>query len=445
MALEEVLCFIIDAYPDEDMAEIIHLDVELFDDGVVTASIRDTGPPIHLDRIPRYDPEAPDSDIDGLWFYLASNFVDDLEFENRGMDGWLVVIKKKLAAPSFERAAPRSSAQSARTHEFSFRLAEPGDASELMDLAYDTYRYTYTDPEFYDEERFRHALASDQMISMVLTTQGAIIGQVSINRIPDEPSCAYVGGLMIGTAYRRTRAAFIMTNKLKEYVEENPLNLDLYWGCAVTAHTLSQKLVARIGGHPLALLLMVGPPVTYRGMAIDSRERESYIYYHKLIKKNKLKTLYLPAAHHDVMSGLLAQVNCDASLSAAAEKPVGSGTPCTVHEFINDSLAHIRLNELGSQWSTDLRKTIFALRNKGIDSIVVHVPAWRPPPPDTDAVFMNLNAVFCGVSATSAQEYYLVYSAPVGNVDFDSIKLADPLAERLKEYIRGLYETMLGG
>ncbi|WP_027183118.1 GNAT family N-acetyltransferase [Desulfovibrio inopinatus] len=446
LALDEVLCFIIDAYPDEDMLESIHLDIELFDDGVVIASIRNTGPPIHASRIPQYDSEAPLSDVDGLWFYLARKLVDDLQFVNRGMDGWLVVIKKALATTTFKMAAPRAATHHAKTRDFSIRLAEPGDASELIDLAYDTYRYTYTDPEFYDEKQLQNALESGQMVSLVLTTEGGgIIGQIAFYKTPEENACAYVGGLMIGTAYRRTRAAFIMTQKLEEFVEKNPLDVDLYWGCSVTAHTLSQKLVARIGAHPLALFLMVGPPVTYSNMTIDSQERESYVSYLRLTKENKLSTLYLPAPHHDVMSPLLAQVNCNASLSADTAEPVGSSTTYIVHEFINDSLAHIRLNELGSQWSTDLRKKIFSLRNKEIDSIVIHIPAWQPLPPDIDAVFMNLNAVFCGVSAISVQEYYVVYCAPVGNVNFDNINLADPLAERLKDYIQGLYKTMLGG
>ncbi|MCP5197275.1 MAG: hypothetical protein H6974_10890 [Gammaproteobacteria bacterium] len=443
-ALDEVLSFVIDAYPDDHMAEFIQIEFQLGEASVVTLSIRNTGPPIHPERIPRYDPGSPESQIDGLWFYLAREFVDELQFINRGMDGWLIVLSQKLGRISFESHTCRTPTPMAKAPDFSFRLAEPADAAALIDLAYNTYRYSYTDADFYDETQLRSALASDNMQCLILTAGDMIVGQIAIFRSPEEPACAYVGGLMISTEYRHSKATFVMTEKLKAYTERNPLDLDLYWGCSVTAHPLSQKLVARIDAHPLALLLMVGPPVTYKGMALTSQERETYVHYHRLNKPNRLQTLYLPADHHDVMAGLLAQVKCDAKLSAATAPPSGEGIRFVTHEFPNDRLAHLRLEVLGRNWATELRQRMFGLRSRGIDSIVVHIAAWQPLPADIDTTLGNLNAVFCGVSAISVQEYFLVYCAPIGRVDFDTLKLADPLAVRLKEHVRRRYEDILG-
>lgn len=73
LALEENLNFIIGAYPDAEPWELIRLGLHLLHDGMAEVTLSNAGPPVHLDRIPRYDPEdAAASDMDGLWFFWPS-------------------------------------------------------------------------------------------------------------------------------------------------------------------------------------------------------------------------------------------------------------------------------------------------------------------------------------------------------------------------------------
>ncbi|OGV50565.1 MAG: hypothetical protein A2017_20530 [Lentisphaerae bacterium GWF2_44_16] len=147
LAADETLTFLINSYPEAEIWERICIDFALQEGGIAEIVMTNAGPPVHLDRIPQYDPQTPSgTDLDGLWYFLASEAVDDFKFQNRGRDGWQVVIRKQLTGASFEmkvQALKPVSAAPARRTPFLVRLAVPEDAPGLVDLTYDTYRYSF--------------------------------------------------------------------------------------------------------------------------------------------------------------------------------------------------------------------------------------------------------------------------------------------------------------
>lgn len=213
--MDEVLNFIIAAYPDDTLKELIQIKLSLDKTGTVQVSVSNAGPPVHLDRIPRFEPSAPtESNLDGLWYFLAKNFVDHLEFRNLGMDGWQAVLERRLSAASFEpRKADSEGSIDEEIAQFEVRPGRHDDAAELVDLTYDTYGYSYTGPDFYHPSNLSHHLASGEIVSIVATADGVIVGNTSISYPPETPCCAYLGALMVKRSYRRSKAIELMISE----------------------------------------------------------------------------------------------------------------------------------------------------------------------------------------------------------------------------------------
>lgn len=447
VALEETLAFIIEAYPDAESWELIRIEIKMMTEGTADISVSNAGPPVHLDRIPNYNPEAPsEAGLDGLWYFLASKMVDNFEFKNLGMDGWLAAIKQNIANPCLEkdgRRAGSSTMNLPKKLKFTSRLATSQDAGDLMNLTYDTYRYSYPGEEFYYKSKLEQAIKNNDIVSVLVETDGNIVGSSCISIPQDTPHCAYMGSMMVRRAYRRTRAVMYIIRETDQYIHKNPLGVDIYYGTMVTEHSASQKAGAKVGLHPLALLLAVGAPVDYRGMNIRNGIRESFIICSRLTVPTTLEKIYLPAKHQEIMRPLLDKVGCDAEFAWEEESIQGDETSYLISEDDTEGSAYITVKQLGKDWTLHLRKLIFNLHARQLRSITILVPAWKQPPVDIDDGMSLLNAIFTGVKPVSTSEYYLVYCAVSDLVNFDRIVLADPLADDLKKHVQQLYNDSI--
>jgi len=217
------------------------------------------------------------------------------------------------------------------------------------------------------------------------------------------------------------------------------MNVDLSYGTTVTTHAGSQKAGARIGFTPLALLLAYCAGVDFRGMKSASGERETLVICVRFITPPDLATIYLPECHHAVMENLIKQAGYHCQLSSEEAVPGAEHSVFTVEEDDISHSASLILTTVGQDWAIRLQKKVFAMKAKGIITVIILIPAWRHIPPGLDHEMGRLNAVFSGLKPLSAQECYLVYCALSGPVDFDRIILHDPLALALKEHCRQLY------
>lgn len=446
LASEETLTFLIGAYPDAETWEQLRIEFALQVGGLVEIAITNAGPPVHLSRIPRYNPQEPsESEMDGLWYFLARNAVDDLTFTNLGWDGWRAVIQKRLAGAAFE---PKPSAKALDPLPdgklaFATRSATPDDAAHLVDLIYDTYRYTYPAKHFYHEPMLRQALEERGIVSLVVEAGGAIVGNVSFMFSSQTPRCAYTGSLMIKRAFRQSRAIIHLLKEIDRVISSGSLNADLCYAEMVTTHTGSQKAGVKTGYVPLALLPSLYPMVDFRGMKTASIDRESQLLVIRMIAPPQIPVLYLPARHHAVMAPLLAQAGVPCRLSAEEAPPERLPSTLTTKEDLDDGNACIMTTRLGQDYALRLRKRIYAVKAKGIQTVVVLIPAWRPIPPGLDAEMANLQATFTGVRPISAHEWYLVYVALSGPVNFELIRLSDPLAVDLKDHCQRLFDELV--
>jgi len=446
LALDETLTFLIDSYPEAESWERIRVEFQLRADGVAEIDITNAGPPVHPERIPHYVPDSHlESDVDGLWYFLASGFVDELTFSSRGKDGWGVMIRKGLAEPTFEPKVPGGGQDAALAGKikFSTRLAVPEDAVNLVNLTYDTFRYSYVDEDFYSETKLCKALAQGEIISLLVEADGVIVGNSSFALSPEMPRRAYSGSLMVKPAFRQSRAIIHLLNEVTRFMDSGQLDADLYFATMVTAHTGSQKAGARVGWKPLALHLSAAPVVDFRGIKFSHDERESLVTYVRLASPMQLPVLYLPQRHHVVMAGLLAQAGFDSALSAQEAAPSEVRTRFVEKVDAAFGCATLTVSQVGQDFAERLTKKLFSVRGKGIETVMILVPAWHPLPPDLEAVMGRINGFFTGVEPVSARECYLLYCVLSASLDFERIRIQDPLAQELKGHCRRLYEELV--
>ncbi|WP_170921381.1 ATP-binding protein [Desulfovibrio gilichinskyi] len=444
LALEETLAFLIRSYPGSESWERIRMEFQLQTDSIAEISITNAGPPVHLDRIPKHNPENPE-DSDGLWYFLASKVVDELSFKNQGKNGWLVIIRKSLSEVLFENRTPANDSGdiSAPKRSFTTRLAVPDDAAALVDLTYDTYRYSYPSDDFYHVSKLRQALENREIISIVVESEGALVGNSSLAFFPETPRCGYSGSLMVKRSFRQSRAILYLLKEVKKYISNSSEEIDLYYATTVTTHTGSQKAGVKTGFSPLALLFSICTEVDLRGMKVSSNDRITFLLCVCFTSSPKMPVVYLPERHHAVMSGLLAQAGYNSILSCEEVAPVDAHSGLAVTEDDGESCAYIELSRLGLDFVERIQKRIFGLKAKGMQAVIVLIPAWRPIPPALDQEMARLNAFFGGIKPVSAEECYLVYCTLSRTVDFDKIRIVDPLAENLKEHCRILYQEVL--
>jgi len=356
-----------------------------------------------------------------------------------------VVIQKQLDKSSFA-PKPSDKDQAARLDRkiiFATRIATPDDAADLVDLVYDTYRYTYPSEEFYYESKLRDALEKGNILSLVVEANGVIVGNSSLTLSSQTPRCVYSCSLMIRRAFRQSRAIIHLLNEVDSFLASGSMDVDLCYAHMVTTHTGSQKAGTKVGFTPLALLPSVFPSVEFRGMKSANANRESGVLAVRLTAPSPMQVLYLPERHHAVMAPLLTQCGLHCRLSAEEKTPAETRSQFVMKEDATEGNATLMATQIGRDLVSRLQKKIFALRAQGIKTVMILLPAWKPIPPDLDRELGYLLAFFTGVKPVSAQQCYLVYTSVCLQVDFTRILLSDALAVDLKNHCARLYDELL--
>jgi hypothetical protein len=104
VALEEVLAYVIEQFPDPKYEHHIALRFTLHDTSDLVLEITHGGPPIHQEFIPEFD-VYDDTTVEGLWYKMASSMVDRVDMESLPKAGWLIRLTKKIGQVVFERAS----------------------------------------------------------------------------------------------------------------------------------------------------------------------------------------------------------------------------------------------------------------------------------------------------------------------------------------------------
>ncbi|WP_138774422.1 hypothetical protein [Desulfohalovibrio reitneri] len=446
LLVEESLAFVMEKYVDSRLDAHIELVFKLFDGGVAVIEITDIGPPIHEDRVPEFDLED-DASESGLWYKLVKDVADDFSFINQHKDGWLIRMEKKVAMDGERAGLDRDSAPEAKPSlaDHRIRLATPGDAAELMDLAFLTYRYSYA-ADFYNKELLERAISRGTYEITVLDNGSAIVGAYVVIHPESGEKWAEIGSAMVLPEYRTTRAVMYLFRAMGEYMKENPRGLDYFTSHIVTSHTRSQKLLHKIQPpfKPLFLFPNMVPRPEFVGIKQGSEGRESLIWSFSLKRPLRQDVLYAPESRRAMLRELLDNTgHGDAvAIEEAYQEPAESESLLHVERVEQQGFAMVHLETMGADWFTAMAREIMAQLAKGIENIAVTIPTMSPPPPDMEKQLASINLLFSGIHLAAVDSLKLVYCLTTKPIDFENIHLHDPAAQKLLETMRTEYQAL---
>ncbi len=444
VAVEESLVYLIDKYIDNNINEYIELCFKLLKTNIIQIEIENIGPPIHENRIPQFDIHDNNT-IDGLWYQMAKNVVDKFNFINKKNNGWQIFIEKNIQKIIFKNNNIDLIQSDKKMAPFTTRVAKPEDAEALVDLAYYTYRYSNGIPEFYDVEILKYHIKEEKSHIIIVENKDKIIGATSIKFSEFNPKSAELSSTMVNPDYRKSSAVLRLFRVLNQYHKENPRNLEFFETFLVTTHTLSQRGVAKIhnGYKPFSISLGMIPRPDYIDIKDKNDDRESLLNSYHLNDQLQIKKIFVSPNNQEIINDIINNAGNELILSTKSEDPVDSISQISNFRIDTIKSAIVNIESFGIDWFTDLRKEIYNLTMSGIKTIIVSIKSDKPLPNDMENKLSNLNLIFTGLSLQSLQDIRLSYMLITEPVDFDSIKLDDPIAKKLLQHIKNRYEFVL--
>jgi hypothetical protein len=436
---EEAFSLILGGIPDHEFTEMFHLHcVEM--ENKISFQFSNHGRPMDVREIREFTIEDADGTADGLSLSLLRGYTDELVFRNLGNEGWELVINFRIRDfKGIMRRADiiRDQQPYDQMQEYSIRKSGVDDIPGIINLVYNTYRYSYKKSFAYSKELFKEAIESGKIFSMIVVSKsGKIIGHIAI--IFDSPRLGEIGMAMVDPAYRRSRAFFSLTRAMKDEVLQTNPELVLYIK-AVTSHKSSQAFMVNFS--PCLLQVSVYKHASFIGIQGDVNPRESLIFGYKSIPlKPSAQMVHIPAEHHAIIQAILG----DGRILYALNINIG-GFPGekSQMEMQNDPAAghaFLHFSTLGNDFGKVLRQQTKALQKDGAITIYAIIPTHENMGSDVDRLLFQNGYFFSGIKPNQDGGWDLFYANLLHQkFNFDNIHLFNPKAVDLCNYVKELY------
>ena len=438
LAAEEAAAFIVNNL-QPDKGEHFEIDAEPIENGL-RFHFRNKGMPVDEENLPVYDSRNPEDSMAGLSFFLLESLTDALQFRNEGNKGWVLLFEKRFRRFRPLEAAPPIDAATIDTcakEKLEVTLAKPSDAYDIVKLTYLTYRYTYVKPIFYFRKELEEAIASGRVIAFVAKNRAEeVVVNSAYFRSPHCDAVAEAGMLMSRPEYRKNRALLRVSRMQVQYLKEGGGGLRVAYAKLVTGHTKSQQLVQAYRFVPTALKPSVHDQAEFVGIDTDEVRRESLLY--AVLAPNGLDpvTIHLPARHLEMTRTLLESFD-DIGFCTESKAPARETSEFTVEKHDSDRYAIVTIDQMGRDWQEGLRRHLKELGEDGIITVNLHIPADAPLPPGFDETMKKFRLIYSGTVVKTMKKWELVYTLLQGqHFDFDAVRLSDPRAIKLLEYMR---------
>ncbi len=442
LLLEESLLFVVDKYEDRVGQAELCLRLAVTSAGRMQCEIDDRGPPIAAELLP--DAQRPIEDpLRDLWLKVVRGHAPDIEFVNRGSDGWR--IRFSLHAEDWHPPVPDAVSPPSRVSrdvsaELATRAVRPGDAPAIARLVYATYRYSYQHPDIYDPHKYaQKLLAGDYEVSAV-THEERLVGIAAIKSQGMFEYGVEAGALMVDPAYRGTGVRERLDVFFDTYYATNPHNKHFIFAYQVTQHDKSQKNHGPDDPYyfrPLSFFLNKNPPIRFVGMNEQEAHREAAIEVFMPLVPLRISRVVLPTpAHRDIVMDLLTQLGISPSIDLPTGQLETQVTRAVAKTHKPGRYAVLEISRLGQDWQTSLAAQLIDLFGQGFAAVRVLVPAVQDLPPDLHGVLTSLGAGFCGMALIADDQLAYSYVRTNEAVAFDGIRVFHPAAQRLLSFIQ---------
>jgi hypothetical protein len=440
---EEAFSFILVGIPDQDFSEMFQLHCMEMDDRL-SLSFSNHGRPMNVREVKDFSFDDMEGTADGLSLRLLRGLCDELSFQNLGRDGWELAINFKLK--NFRSIMNKvdediEDLKLGISYDFTVRNSKTDDIPGIINLVYNTYRYSYAKSFAYSKELFHEAIDTGKIFSMVVATADQkIIGHQAI--LFESPQLGEVGMAMVDPQYRKSRAFLLLARDMKLEVKQKFPDTIMYIK-AVTSHKSSQAFMV---GTSISLLeLSVYNHASFVGMKAGHNPRESLIYgFVTFSTYLPLKPIYIPEEHHEMVSSFFTGTTFSIQVEKNSKTVVEGESVFEVKANPENQHAKLYFNSIGNDFSAVLKKQTRSLQQDGIITIHAIVPSHENQPENLDQLLNANGYFFSGIKPNANGEWDLIYTNLLHQkFNFDDIQLFSPKAVELCSYIKEQYEQIL--
>lgn len=440
---EEAYVFIIKGIPKVGIKDSFHLHCKEDGNGLIFY-FSNHGRPLNVRKIPEFDSQNVDETSDVLSLNIVRCFSHEFGYKNRGKDGWELLIRfhikdyKSLSVLNYSENDFDEEVQ----EEFTVRRATETDVPGIINLVYNTYRYSYAKEAFYNEVKLAEMIRENKIVSIIAVTEsGKIIGHNAI--LLDSPLLGEAGMSMVDPNYRKSKAFMSMVIfTAREFRKEYP-NILTYAKC-VTSHPRSQAFVANFTTS--LLQLSVYNHASFVGIHGEVNPRESLAYsIYNFSNDTSEHDVYVPQEHMEIISGLFAKAKFKFNVlpyisgQVEIEKSV-----LNLETLPGRQYAEITVEVEGKDFSEVLSKETSYLSHNGIMTIDLLLPTGISLSEGINDELLKAGYFFCGVKPAPDGSWKVVYCNLLPqNFDFDKLQLFAEDTKILCEYIKQEYAKRL--
>ncbi|MEI8174254.1 MAG: ATP-binding protein [Deltaproteobacteria bacterium] len=422
----------------------------------IKIKIKDKGIPFDPSHIQPYNPDAGDlesASATGLGLHIIKESMDEVFFNNLGMEGKETHLIKYLPAMKieryfdkeeleFEKQQPEKSAKRENVH-FTVRRMMPHEAIEVSRCAYKSHGYTFFADHIYYPERLVELNATEDMISVVaVTDKGTFMGHSALVYNQPAAPIAELNFAFVNPEYRGQGCLARIVEYLFNCPKKNPLRG--VYANSVTNHEFSQREAVKFGVYDCALLLATSPQTwIFKGISDVNPQRISMALGFKYIEETPSPlTIYAPPHHLEMIKKLYTHIKAPQHVFTApadrVPKFLESKAQIMTEIFTTENCAEIGIVSYGADVLIELRKILREFCLKDIAAIQLAVNLEDPLTYLMTAEFEKMNFFFAGIlpiSPVGGDGLILQYLNNV-DLDYEKITLHTSMAKELRDYIK---------
>ncbi len=435
---EEAFTFIINGIPDHEFDEQFHLKVVEQEYGL-SMQFSNHGRPMDVREIPEFTIEDHEGTSDGLSLRLLQNMCDELSFRNLGRKGWELLITFRINQE--HKIAHFNDTGSVREpeeeSEIICRKAVAEDVPGIINLVYNTYRYSYIKDLFYDKNLLGEAIQSRKVLSVIaIAGKGRIVGHAAV--FLDSDILGEAGMAMVDPRFRGGNILMAMKRTTAEELVKDHLDILIY-AKTVTSHKASQAFVARY--IPGLINLSVYHHASFIGISGESNSRESLIYFLTRISPAvETQIINIPAEHYDIVKTIFSDLGIPADLITNNQVQAEDESRFEINMDTEKQHASILLTIPGRDLVKSIRQETRKLQQEGIITIDFLVNTTQNQDAALDSILLQNGYFFCGLKPTPSGSWIMVYTNLLHQkFDFVNLQIFSPKAKSLCEYVQSQY------
>lgn len=423
---------------------------------------RDKGIPVDTQALPEYSPKNAENiengenygipeDVPGLRIFLARSFMDELAFENRGIQGREVrIIRYRTsrkesdfllqASQVSQEASEPSGVARLSPESWEIRPMCPEEALGVSRCAWAAYGYSYCEHIYYPE-RVAELNARGAVRSFVAVTgEGKIFGHAWLSFLPADPKIAEMGGAFVDPRYRGLGCLGGFARELQE--EARRRDLEGVFVESVTAHIYSQKPVHKDGFRDCLILLGKVSRTRFREIDEEERQRLTFLVSFRFFHAPSPRRFALPPKHREMLRKIYAHLEIPLEELELPGNVPGSSlfqgkTEFQVGTDGQHRNADIWLRSYGEDAEEELRRIFRGLCYEGIASIYLYLPLEEEATSYFYAKAEERGFFFAGVMpGSSGKDWLVLQFLHDVLLEYHAIQCEDPFGQELLTYVR---------